>query len=133
MSIRPKTGLSREERARLKRAIETARRIVVVDDHPNTGGTFAKTLEILRGLELPPEQPVFLAPDHPAQLDWSHVIQNGTRITLPFSQLDKQRFLHDDTEVLGSLRDLYNGQGWTEVELLPSGRGRPADPGPGRP
>jgi len=120
MSIRPKFGMSREERARFVRAVTATTRVVVVDDHPNTGATFAKVLELLDGLGLTSERVVFLAPGHPAQLDWSGMMVNARPVILPFSELHKHRLLQDDAAIACILGDLYGQQGWTDVSLQAS-------------
>jgi len=62
LSIRPKVGLTTKERRLVEKALKAGGRIVVVDDHPNSGDTFALILKILRPLGAEPTDVLILAP-----------------------------------------------------------------------
>ena len=70
VSIRPKAGVSLWETRRMRRLLEPSPRVLVVDDHPNTGTTFGLVLRWLCHLGVAPEDIVFLAPSHPKRMGW---------------------------------------------------------------
>lgn len=117
MSIRPRVGMSRQERRQFLHTAAAAGRILVVDDYPNTGGTLAKALAILNGLGLSTERIVILAPSHPAQLDWARAVGNAKLMSLSFGELYKQKLLNSNAAITRILRDLCCSQGWTHVAV----------------
>ena len=120
LTIRPKQGIPAAERRQLRRLLSEAKRVVVVDDHPNSGNTFALVLGALRRLGAAPATIVFLAPEHPAQPDWKKAVRPLHTITLPCAGFYKQRLLGDDNAMLSRLRQFYREQGWEQVQLEPS-------------
>ncbi len=120
ITIRPKLGMSRRERRHLQRVAAGESRVLVVDDHPNTGGTFARTLELLNRMGIASDRVVFVAPEHPAQLDWMRQVGDAKCVILPFGELYKQQLLQDDATIADILCDLFRRHGWTEVYLQTS-------------
>ncbi|MBV8457597.1 MAG: HAD hydrolase family protein, partial [Acetobacteraceae bacterium] len=125
MTVRPKMGLSREEQASLRLHASQRAKVLVIDDHPNTGGTFAKVLALLTQFCVARERIVLLAPEHPAQLDWARALVDVSIVTLPFDSLHKQMLLRDDQAIAGLLQECYGRRQWrlrmlecAEVERL---------------
>jgi len=121
MTIRPKDGVSRFEATRLRQARERGARILVVDDHPNTGNTFTIFVALLQRLGMALGDILILAPDHPAGRNWQKSLREITVLTLPFADFSKQKFLNDAVAVASTLREFYTQQGWEDVELVFSG------------
>lgn len=119
-TVRPKIGASREEKNRLRKLIASAERLVVVDDHPNTGNTLVMMAALLKQLGARDEKIVILAPDHPAQLDWTLGLQPIVTITLPFSEIYKQKLLCHWAAIESLLRELLLDQGWDSAHLQES-------------
>jgi hydroxymethylpyrimidine pyrophosphatase-like HAD family hydrolase/adenine/guanine phosphoribosyltransferase-like PRPP-binding protein len=117
LTIRPKQGISAAERRQLRRLLSGAKRVVVVDDHPNSGNTLALVGAALRRLGADPATIVFLAPEHPAQPDWKKAVRPLSTITLPCAGFYKQRLLENDNAMLSRLRAFYREHGWEQVEL----------------
>ena len=120
LTIRPKQGIPAAERRRLRHLLSGAKRVVVVDDHPNSGNTFALVLADLQRLGADPATIVFLAPEHPAQPDWKKAVRPLRTITLPCAGFYKQRLLDDDNAVISMLHSFYREHGWEQVQLEPS-------------
>jgi hydroxymethylpyrimidine pyrophosphatase-like HAD family hydrolase len=119
-TVRPKIKATRREKTRLRKLIASADRLVLVDDYPNTGDTFAMIVALLERLGARRESMTVLAPDHPAQLDWKSRLHPAMTITLPLSEIYKRKLL-GDTAVIGSiLRGLFLDQGWDDVHLQES-------------
>src|SRR5262249_8004446 len=96
VTVRPKLRLSRREKRRLRALGCQQVRILLVDDHPNTGHTARLMLGLLRQLGVRSEQITILVPRHPARPDWSlpEEIERGVRIlTLEGEEIQKQRLL----------------------------------------
>lgn len=117
VTIRPKVGLSRDEHASLLRAVPRTARVFVIDDHPNTGGTFSEALNLFARLGFASERFVVLAPEHPAQLDWRRVLDGVRVIALPFERLHTRRLLRDNARIAAILRECFRAQGWREAIL----------------
>ncbi len=120
VTIRPKHGLSPRERRCIAELLSRAPRVLIVDDHPNTGNTFAMMTTLLGTLGTAPEKIIVLAPDHPAQLDWTRAVPMVRAIVLSFDDLYKRRLLRDDAAIACILRELYAQQGWTDIRLQAS-------------
>jgi hydroxymethylpyrimidine pyrophosphatase-like HAD family hydrolase len=99
-TIRPKAGLTRAEGEHLSALARRDARIVLVDDHPNTGGTWRLTLEILRRYGVQPDRTTILVPRHPARAGWTLPrapwSDGVTVITLDPAELYKARWLESD-------------------------------------
>ena len=74
MTVRPKHGLSLSEKRRIRESRRSRGRILIVDDHPNTGYTFSLLLKILKEEGIDSKQITILAPLHPAQKRWTEQI-----------------------------------------------------------
>lgn len=120
LSIRPKVGLTAAERRRLLKALKSGARIVVVDDHPNSGDTFFLILKILKALGARQQDVVLMAPQHPAELDWMPKVKPVETVRLPPTEFYKSRLLRDDRQLLAIVRDLHFARGFKDVELRES-------------
>ena len=120
LSIRPKVGLTTKERRLVEKALKAGGRIVVVDDHPNSGDTFALILKILRPLGAEPTDVLILAPQHPAEVDWSSKVQPVETIRLRPTEFYKFRLLGDDERLLTLAREFNVTHGWQDLEVVRS-------------
>jgi hypothetical protein len=102
-TIRPKLGLSGQEKRRLRSLLREDTEVLLVDDHPNTGSTLRLSLEILRGFGVRPERVAAIVPSHPAQPAWT--IPGIRLYTVAPSEFYKGSMLKDDslTSVLSEL------------------------------
>jgi hydroxymethylpyrimidine pyrophosphatase-like HAD family hydrolase len=121
MTVRPKWGISRKEKLKLRQLISQSDQVLIVDDYPNTGETLKKMVRMLRSFGVEPERISFLAPTHFAQkLDFSSKEGEDAarinRFTVKPDELYKERFLNSPS--LESLfREYFIDQGWTEVTI----------------
>jgi len=120
LSVRPKEGLTRAERRALRHALRDGGRIVVVDDHPSSGDTFVVLVGLLKGLGAGAQDIAILAPDHPAQADWTARVRPVATITLPLEDSYKATLLGDDEQLLVRVCSLYHPQGWGDIRLVRS-------------
>jgi hydroxymethylpyrimidine pyrophosphatase-like HAD family hydrolase/adenine/guanine phosphoribosyltransferase-like PRPP-binding protein len=120
LSIRPKDGLTGTERRRLSQALKAGGRIIVIDDHPNSGDTFVLILRILRALGAEPEDMMFLAPQHPAETDWTSRVRPVETIRLPLRESYKWRLLGDDQRLLAIARQFQIARQWKDAEIIKS-------------
>jgi hydroxymethylpyrimidine pyrophosphatase-like HAD family hydrolase/orotate phosphoribosyltransferase len=119
VTVRPRLGLSRGERRRLRALRDRDARVLLVDDYPNTGQTFRLMLGILRKLGVRSEQITILAPRHPARPDWSlpeEVGRGVSILTLEGGEISKEHLLEADA-VTPLLREYYEGCGWDDVRI----------------
>src|SRR5262249_7415071 len=119
VTVRPKLGLSRREKRRLRALGCQEARILLVDDHPNTGHTARLMLGILRQLGVRSEQITILAPRHPARPDWSlpDEVERGVRIlTLEGGEIHKERLLEADT-ITPLLWEYYGDADWEDIRI----------------
>jgi len=123
-SIRPKNGLSRNERNLLSRRRIRNGRVVVVDDYPATGQTFRLAINTLREFRVASEQITVIAPTHAAQPNWievSGISDPISVVTLHPWELHKVALM--DAEVVRSLcAEYYRSEGWTDVRILDEGQ-----------
>lgn len=119
-TIRPKIKATRHEKMRLRKLIANAGRLVLVDDYPNTGDTFALMIALLERLGARRESMTVLALDHPAQLDWKSRLHPTMTITLPFSEIYQRKLLGDTAAIGSILRQLFTDRGWDDVYLQES-------------
>ena len=119
-TIRPKIKATRHEKMRLRKLIANAGRLVLVDDYPNTGDTFALMIALLERLGARRESMTVLAPHHPAQLDWKSRLHPTMTITLPFSEIYQRKLLGDTAAIGSILRQLFIDRGWDDVYLQES-------------
>jgi hydroxymethylpyrimidine pyrophosphatase-like HAD family hydrolase/adenine/guanine phosphoribosyltransferase-like PRPP-binding protein len=120
VTLRPKDGVSQREALRLRKLREGGARILVVDDHPNTGNTFTILIAFLQHLGVPLEDIVVIAPGHPAERNWRNSLGSIGIVTLPFADFFKQKLLDDETAVASILRQFYSAQGWADIDLIVS-------------
>jgi hydroxymethylpyrimidine pyrophosphatase-like HAD family hydrolase len=118
-TFRPKLGASRREQRRFRGLMSTATRMAVVDDHPNTGGTFTRTTALVKRLGVPADKITLLAPEHPAQPDWQQATRPIEAVTLPASEFHKQKLLDDPAAITAILRQLYAERGYQDVSIQP--------------
>ena len=117
LTFRPKEGVTAAERSKLKGLLPKAARILLIDDHPNSGHTLAACVNLLRGLGADPVCITILAPEHPAQPDWKAAVRPTATLTVPSAEFYKQKLLDDDDSVLAILRQFYCRDGWESVQL----------------
>jgi hydroxymethylpyrimidine pyrophosphatase-like HAD family hydrolase/adenine/guanine phosphoribosyltransferase-like PRPP-binding protein len=117
VTIRPKEGLRARQKRSIRKLIARAGRVVVVDDHPNTGNTLALTARLLQRLGADPSSIVILVPEHDAQPDWKRSIPDLASAALPYSDLYKRRLLDDDDALLDLLRPFYRDEGWQRIAI----------------
>jgi hypothetical protein len=93
-SIRPKGSLTRWERRQLRRLGASDAHVVLVDDYPDTGLTFARMVAALKSAGVEASRITVLMPDHPVRLDWRAASESGwaagiCMIALPHAELHK--------------------------------------------
>jgi hydroxymethylpyrimidine pyrophosphatase-like HAD family hydrolase len=123
VSIRPKVRVSLWETRRMKRLLEPSPKVLVVDDHPNTGVTFGLILGWLCHLGVAPKDVVILAPSHPRRPGW-HLpagtpgAEEVTIIRVEPSAFYKARLL-DDSAFLLLLKGLDQASQWASAVVVP--------------
>ncbi len=70
ITVRPKDGLSASESRAIRQALAARARLLVIDDHPNSGNTLRLLLNALRALGAQSSQIVAVLPGHPAVPAW---------------------------------------------------------------
>jgi len=71
ISVRPKNGLGHWEKKRLCAMAGQATRVLIVDDHPDTGETIRLMVDVLGECGIEREKITVVVPSHEAQLDTS--------------------------------------------------------------
>ena len=66
LTVRPKNGLSRAEARAISAALRVRARVLIVDDHPNSGHTLRLLLGALRGLGAASADMIVALPGHPS-------------------------------------------------------------------
>ncbi len=117
ITIRPKQGLSRIEEQRLRAACTGSQRLLIVDDHPNTGHTFTLMVALLRSLGALVQNMVILAPDHPAQTAWKPLVRPVPVVTLAPADFAKARLLRDEARLRELLCDFLNERSGATLNL----------------
>ena len=119
LSIRPKKGLSAWERRGLQAARAQNVRVLLTDDHPDTGETLRLALNILESHGIPPSKVTILVPSHPAQ-KYPLALRGGRPdvdlVTTPADRSFKHRQLVPN-EVENILREYYWQEGWDTVRV----------------
>jgi trehalose-6-phosphatase len=118
ITIRPKDGLTSNEREWLKRGLNMPALVAVVDDHPNSGNTFSLIVTELRRLGAKVEDIIIVAPEHPAQADWTRMIGSIRAVTLPHASVYNRLLLDNENFIAGLLRDFYRSRGWSDLRLV---------------
>lgn len=122
MTVRPKKGLSSDEKHRLADRIRSDCRVVLIDDHPNTGKTFALLVSLLVGLGAEPGAIAVLAPRHAVRADWTLLRDTPGRayvhlVLMEPWELHKARFLDRCAEG-PPLAECYRREGWSRVSVV---------------
>lgn len=120
ISLRPKDGITREERRKLRAVCESQGLIVIIDDHPNTGNTFALLVNALGQLGVSRSRIIVVSPDHPAQLDWKPLVSPAQTVSLSPSEFHKSKLLGDDEQLLSLARGLLRARGLEVARLCTS-------------
>ncbi|MGA2552663.1 MAG: HAD hydrolase family protein [Burkholderiaceae bacterium] len=118
LTIRPKEGLSEVESGVLRAAVTSGARLVIVDDHPNTGYTFQLIIRLLQALGASPGDLVILAPDHAAQTDYTPALLPVRVVTLAPEQFHKARMLKDDQRLLQCVSELVGKRGTSQLAVV---------------
>jgi trehalose-6-phosphatase len=102
MTIRPTRAMGPRERAALSQMANRHALAVVVDEAPNTGGTLAKAVALVRSTGFAQEDVTLLVPIHATHRDWASdpevVALGGVRtLTLAPAEWRKHQWLHGET------------------------------------
>jgi hypothetical protein len=117
LTVRPKEGLTVAEHRTIVALGRSEARLVIVDDHPNTGETFKLLLTLLQRLGVSSNNITILAPEHPAQSGWADVIKPLSAITIEPRRFYKYRLLRDDTRLLECIRSMLQLPDGANVQL----------------
>src|SRR5687767_304686 len=92
VSVRPKERLSWSERQSLRRAAADGSRVLIVDDHPNTGHTMVLLQKLMRRFAIAPERVDVLLPLHWRRTDFRMPagVPGADKIRLHFFRPDEQ-------------------------------------------
>ena len=121
MTVRPKWGISRREKLKLRQLISQSDQVLIVDDYPNTGKTLEDMIRILNSFGVELERISYLVPTHFAQnLDiLSKEMEDIARInrfTVRPDELYKEHFLNSSS-VESLFREYFVDQGWEDVAI----------------
>ena len=101
LTVRPKNGLSRAEARAISAALRVRARVLIVDDHPNSGHTLRLLLGALRGLGAASADMIVALPGHPSIPNFT-VAEEAARgvrfFVLPPEQRYKARLLERSVE-----------------------------------
>ncbi len=124
LTVRPKDDLSRAERRPLRQLARRGGRVLVVDDHPNTGRTLELLVGALRRLGIPPRDIAVLVPGHPAHGRFPTPGRDGWAEGVRLLTLDPadtyKAHLLDVATMQELLRGYYCPRGWREVAVQAS-------------
>jgi hydroxymethylpyrimidine pyrophosphatase-like HAD family hydrolase/adenine/guanine phosphoribosyltransferase-like PRPP-binding protein len=125
VTLRPKNGIARWERARLARGAKRGAIAVVVDEPPGTGGTLAMGVGLVRKAGFAVSDVVALVPVHPTQRDWASSYEflplRGIRVlTLEPEQWHKPRLLEPHA-IGGRLAEYFTNRKYASVSVVASG------------
>jgi len=102
MTIRPKQVLSPRERRQVRRLARSGAQVVIVDEPPNSGDTFRRTLAILARAGVSADRVTVAAPRSPANVDWT--LPGIRLVTLDPADYHKARLL-DPAAIAPLLRE----------------------------
>lgn len=96
IAVRPKTGLGHWEKKGLLTMVSQAARVLIVDDHPDTGETIRLMIELLEKCGVGRERITVVVPSHEAQSD-SRALTGGYMdvklVTIPPQNSHKHKML----------------------------------------
>jgi hydroxymethylpyrimidine pyrophosphatase-like HAD family hydrolase/hypoxanthine phosphoribosyltransferase len=121
MTVRPKWGISRKEKQKLRQIISQGDHVLIVDDYPNTGETLKKMIGMLRSFGVEPERISTLAPSHAVQKintpsEEIEYLARVSRFTMRPDELYKEYFLNSSS-VESLFGDYFADQGWEAVTI----------------
>ena len=129
VTIRPIKGVSdvslgRWERETLARSAKKGALAVIVDEPLNTGGTLAKSVDLLRRIGFPAGRVVALLPVHPTRREWAagqeFLSRSGIRaIFLEPEDYYKYQLLEPQA-VEALVAEYFGRRGWSSVRVLAS-------------
>lgn len=124
VTIRPKKGIARGERARLARGAQRGAVAVLVDEPPDTGSTLATAADLVRKDGFAASDVVALLPVHPTRRDWASSYEflplRGIRVlTLEPDQWHKRRLLEPHA-VEGRLAEYFTRRNYSGVSVVAS-------------
>lgn len=126
VTIRPKKGLSRWERATLARGAKKGSLAVIIDEPPNSGATAAKAVDLVREAGYATDDVVVLLPIHPSRRDWAmgqeSLPLSGIRI-LPLEpeQWHKCRLLEPET-VESRVAEYFTHRNYASARVVASAK-----------
>jgi hydroxymethylpyrimidine pyrophosphatase-like HAD family hydrolase len=125
VTLRPKKGIARWEGARLARGAKRGAVALVVDEPPDTGGTLATGVGLVRNAGFAASDVVALVPVHPSRRDWASGYEflplRETRVlTLEPEQWHKHRLLEPHV-VEGILTEYFRRRKYASVSVVETG------------
>ncbi len=122
MTLRPKAGVSRREKERLRRYLQEDARVLLTDDYSNTGYTFKLLQNIVKSFGVGPDRIVLLAPIHPAKPDGDLSLSDQTQvITITNADLHKTRLMSPEL-ALPVIRELLAAPDIEGISVIDSPR-----------
>lgn len=119
MTIRPGQLWLPSERATLRWAVEAGARVLLMDDPPNTWGTFAETVRLLSSLGFPRDSVVLTVQTFPGTAPRPGALARHPAVVLPWEQTEVSRRL-DPAAVRDALEGLLEeGARVERVERMP--------------
>lgn len=84
LTVRPKNGLSRAESGSISTLLRARARVLIIDDHPNSGNTLRLLLRDLSNLGADPRETIVALPGHPSMPDFAIADETarGVRVRL---------------------------------------------------
>ncbi|HYK81563.1 MAG TPA: HAD hydrolase family protein [Gemmatimonadales bacterium] len=124
LTVRPRQGLGWPTRRRLRQLGRSGTQVVVVDDHPNTGGTLMLLLRALARCGVSPECIAILTPRHAVKPDWALPPEapdadRVSVITLEPEETHKARLL-TPAALASLLEPWFQAHGWHRVAVRAS-------------
>lgn len=124
LTLRPKSGLFRQEQAALIRGAGRDALALVVDEPPKSGATLCRVVEALRRSGLSDDRIVVLVPVHPKCRDWKNGFEalplTGTRLlTLEPEAWHKERGLAT-AGVEERLQSYFRARGYSRCSVVAS-------------
>ncbi|HYS21682.1 MAG TPA: HAD hydrolase family protein [Gemmatimonadales bacterium] len=121
LTVRPKDDLSYAERRPLRQLVRCGGRVLVVDDHPNTGRTLELLVGALRRLGIPAQHIAVLVPGHPTHGQFPLPGRDGWAAGVRLFRLDPidtyKAHALDVPAMQALLGEYYGPRGWLEVAV----------------